>query len=193
MIDIIKVRRDLHQIPELGFKELKTQKYLLNILKNYCCKITLVKTGIIAFFDNHKESSLAYRTDMDGLNIQEKNNVDYKSHLNMHACGHDGHMALALGLCDYLNDHYQEYSHNFVIIFQPSEESFGGSKAIIDSKILDTYHVNKIIAIHLFPKLPKVSSLLVELYFLLQEKLTIILKEKAFMLLIKKDISIVLM
>lgn len=155
MIDIIKVRRDLHQIPELGFKELKTQKYLLNILKNYCCKITLVKTGIIAFFDNHKESSLAYRTDMDGLNIQEKNNVDYKSHLNMHACGHDGHMALALGLCDYLNDHYQEYSHNFVIIFQPSEESFGGSKAIIDSKILDTYHVNKIIAIHLFPKLPK--------------------------------------
>ncbi len=155
MIDIIKIRRDLHQIPELGFKEFKTQKYILNILKNYCCSITLIKTGIIAFFDNQKKSSLAYRSDMDGLNIQETNSVDYKSQNNMHACGHDAHMALAIGLCDYLNEHYQEYSQNFVIIFQPSEESFGGSKLVIDSKILDTYHVNKVIAIHLFPKLPK--------------------------------------
>ncbi len=155
MIDIIKVRRDLHQIPELGLKEYKTQQYILKILEKYRCYIYTIKTGIIAFFDNNKDHSIAYRCDMDGLPIKEENIVDYKSHFNMHACGHDGHMAIAIGLCDYLNKHYQEYSHNFVIIFQPSEEIFGGSKLILDSKILERLNVKKIIGIHLFPKLEK--------------------------------------
>lgn len=156
MIDLIKTRRDLHQIPELGFKEYNTQKYIVNALSKMNCKLFLINTGVVAFFNNGKEKTLAYRSDMDGLAIKEENEVEYKSKNDcMHACGHDAHMALALGICDYLNDHYHEYPHNFAIIFQPSEEVFGGSKLILDSNILSELKVDKIIGIHLFPKLEK--------------------------------------
>ena len=156
MIDLIKTRRDLHQIPELGFKEYNTQRYIVNALSKMNCKLFLINTGVVAFFNNGKEKTLAYRSDMDGLAIKEENEVEYKSKNDcMHACGHDAHMALALGICDYLNDHYHEYPHNFAIIFQPSEEVFGGSKLILDSNILSELKVDKIIGIHLFPKLEK--------------------------------------
>lgn len=153
MIDLIKIRRDLHKIPELGFKEFNTQKYILNILKNYRCKIYQIKTGILAFFDNNQKTTLVYRCEMDALNIKEENDVLYKSsNSNMHACAHDGHMAIALGLCTYLNTNSQ-FKENIGILFQPSEESYGGSLEIINSNILDHINTSKIIGIHFFPKL----------------------------------------
>ena len=69
MFDVIKIRRDLHKIPELGFNEYKTQNYILNILKNYQCKIYKINTGIIAHFSFNKNKSIVYRCDMDALKI----------------------------------------------------------------------------------------------------------------------------
>lgn len=156
MIDLIKIRRELHQIPELGFQEYQTSDYIIKKICNYHCQVIQINTGVIAFFDNHKEQTLAYRCEMDALPIIEKNKVIYASkNNNMHACAHDGHMAIAIGVIDYLNNHYSEYEHNFAIIFQPSEEIYGGSKTIIDSNILFKLKIKNIIAIHFFPKLRK--------------------------------------
>lgn len=155
MIDLIKIRHDLHQIPELGFEEFSTQEYILNIISKYRCKIKTIGTGIIAFFDNKQSSTLIYRCEMDALKIKEENNIPYRStNNNMHACAHDAHMSLAIGLCDYLNTH-NNFKENIAILFQPSEEGYGGSKKIIESNYLDEINTSKIIAIHFFPKLEK--------------------------------------
>ncbi len=155
MIDVIKIRRDLHKLPELGFKEYNTQKYILDILKNFKCKIHKINTGLLAHFSFNKNKSIVYRCDMDALKIKEANDVYYKSqNNNMHACGHDAHMAIALGLCDYFNNK-KDNPYDIGILFQPSEESYGGSKSILDSNILDRINTKYIVGLHLFPKLEK--------------------------------------
>lgn len=149
-------RMDLHQIPELGFKEFKTQEYILNHLKGYDCKIEIINTGILCFFDNKKTCTEAFRCDMDALPIEEKNNIPYKSQTKglMHACGHDGHMAMMLGLADFLNLNYKNYNHNFLLIFQPSEEENCGARSIIATNFIERYNVKCIFGFHLWPGLP---------------------------------------
>lgn len=153
---IIEYYKDLHQIPEPGFKEFKTQKYILDKLKTLNCKIIeLEPTGIIAFFDYGSKDSIAFRCEMDALEILERNDFDYKStHQGyMHACGHDGHMAMILGLALKLDS--IKCPKNIVLIFQPSEEKYGGALSIINSKILDTLNVTEIYGIHLWPNIKK--------------------------------------
>ncbi|MBS1477352.1 MAG: hypothetical protein HP024_05385, partial [Acholeplasmatales bacterium] len=72
-MNITKYREDLHQIPEIGFNEYKTQEYILKIVKNYDCSIQTVKTGVLCFFNNNAKKTLAFRSDMDALKIEEKN------------------------------------------------------------------------------------------------------------------------
>ncbi len=149
-------RIDLHQIPELGFEEHQTQQYILNHIKDFDCKIELVKTGILCFFDNNKKKTEAFRCDMDALPIEEENDVFYKSKNKgvMHACGHDGHMAMMLGLADYLNQNYKKYNHNFLLIFQPSEEENCGARTILASDFINRYNVSCLFGFHLWPSLP---------------------------------------
>ena len=99
--EIIQYRRDLHQIPELGFYVYKTSAYVQNILAGLACEVEqIVKTGLIAYFDFGREETVAFRADMDALPIQEETGLPYASTHEgcMHACGHDGHMAGLLGL-----------------------------------------------------------------------------------------------
>ena len=149
-----KYRRDLHQIPELGFEEYKTKEYLLNVLEEYNCEITEIKTAILAFFEAKKarySGTVAFRCDMDGLPTIEESNVSYRSkHPGiMHACGHDGHMAMLLGLAGELEN--IDLPYNVLLIFQPAEESPGGAKTIVESEILEKYDVKRIFALHLGP------------------------------------------
>lgn len=155
MTDIIKYRQDLHQIPELGFNEYKTQEYILNIIKNYNCRIKIIKTGILCFFDNNANKTIGFRTDMDALMIEEKNDIPFKSiHKGiMHACGHDGHMAMMLSLAGYLNEHYKEYDKNFLLIFQPSEEENCGAKTILATNFIKKYNVKALFGFHVWPNL----------------------------------------
>lgn len=151
-----KYRTDLHQIPELGFEEFETKAYILSQIKDYSCKIHEVgKTGLIVFFDNQEETTIAFRTDMDALPVTEENDVWYKSKHEgkMHACGHDGHMAMMLVFAKYLNENIQSLPKNVCLVFQPSEENRAGAHLIEKSNILEDYSVKAIFGMHLWPGL----------------------------------------
>jgi len=153
MIDLKKFRLDLHQIPELGFEEFKTQAYILNTIKELDCTIQTVDTGIVLYFDNKAECTIAFRADMDALQIQEATGLEFAStHTGkMHACGHDGHMAILLGLAHWLNENGSTLNKNVVLVFQPSEERNAGANRVIDSGILQGLNVEAIFGLHLWP------------------------------------------
>ena len=149
-------RRDLHRIPEIAFEEHETHDYILSVLNKFNCTIhEVAPTGIIAYFDFGRENTIAFRSDMDALYIEEENDTDYVSeHKNlMHACGHDGHMAALLAFAEYLNANQAE--NNVVLVFQPAEESILGADLIIKSGILDNYKVCAVFGFHLWPNLEK--------------------------------------
>ncbi len=151
-------RMALHQIPELGFHEFKTKEYLYEQIKNCGGVIHEIDaTGLLVYFDQHQDTTIAFRTDIDALPIAEATGLPFAStHPGfMHACGHDGHMAMLLGLTDYIATHRQEMQHNIVLIFQPSEEIAGGAESVIRSGWLEHYKVQAIFGFHLWPGLPE--------------------------------------
>ena len=151
-MNLEKDYKELHKIPEIGFKEFKTKEYILNRLKKLNVKIFEVgETGIIAYFDYRSDKTIAFRAELDGLNIKEENDVEYKStHDNfMHACGHDAHMSIALSLCDYLNEHI--CPNNVCVIFQPSEEIYGGALEVVNNNFFKQLCIKEIYALHLWP------------------------------------------
>lgn len=153
MIDLKNFRMDLHQIPELGFEESKTQTYILNAVSELNCTIQTVETGVILYFNHKADRTIAFRADMDGLPIHEATGLAFESthEGKMHACGHDGHMAILLGLAHWLNHHGNQLDKNIVLVFQPSEERDAGANAIINSGILQKYHVEAIFGLHIWP------------------------------------------
>lgn len=159
--DIIGYRRDLHQIPELGFYVYKTSAYVKNILSQLSCEISeIVKTGVLAYFDFGCEKTVAFRADMDALPIQEETGAPYASlHEGcMHACGHDGHMAIMLGFARLLNKYKKEGKKlgcNALLLFQPAEETIDGALKICGTHIFDNYNIKAIFGLHLWPMLSK--------------------------------------
>ena len=154
MNEMIQDYKNLHMIPEEGFKEFMTHSYILDKLKKLKCKIYELKpTGIIAFFDYNAKESIAFRCELDGLNILEENEIEYKSvnHGYMHACGHDGHMSILLSLAKHLSEN--KYHKNVCCIFQPSEEKYGGALCVINNPIFQSLNIKEIYALHLTPKL----------------------------------------
>ncbi len=150
------IRKELHQIPELGRCEFKTKAYILNVAKSLKCKIMEVaKTGVILYFDCKKEHTLCFRADMDGLKIEEKTCLDFSSQHKgyMHACGHDGHMAMLLSFALWASDHLDELKYNIVCLFQPSEEDNAGAMDVLHTGILDELKVEKIFGMHIWPNL----------------------------------------
>jgi hippurate hydrolase len=165
---IIEFRRALHRIPELDFDLPRTRAYLTNVLTPLGCEIRdLGKAGFTAFFDNHQEATLAFRSDMDAIPIEEPDGgCAFRSeHAGaMHACGHDGHMAMLLGFATWLHAHTHihtskesaaEVKTNVLLIFQAAEETTGGAQLICQSGVLKDYGVSKIYGIHLWPGQPK--------------------------------------
>jgi len=132
---MINHRRELHKIPELGYNEFKTSAYVQKVLKSLGYKFETVGTGIIVNIKGtNPKKTIGFRADMDALPIQELNEIDYKSRHKgiMHACGHDGHMAILLGFAKYLSTNPP--LNNVVLVFQPAEELFGlGAKQMVDS------------------------------------------------------------
>ena len=153
MKDIVRWRRELHQIPELGLKEYKTAQYLRNelTLMGYHYE-EILDTGTLVYIDHHQKETLAFRSDIDALPIKEKNDIDFKSTHDgcMHACGHDGHMSALLGLAKELRT-VEDAPYNYLLIFQPAEEAPGAAKDIVESGIFDKYHVKTIFGMHLMP------------------------------------------
>lgn len=154
----VKIRRGLHQIPELGFKEFKTQAYLLEYLSSLPqdrLEIKTWKTGIFVRVKGmNPKKTIGYRADIDGLPITETTGLEFKSlhEGQMHACGHDFHMSIALGLISYFVAHPIE--DHLLFIFQPAEEGPGGAEPMLKTDIMQQWKPDMIIALHIAPEYP---------------------------------------
>lgn len=156
---LVEWRRSLHQHPELGFREQLTAAFVSQKLQEWGIEhqTGIAQTGIVATLrGNQPGSVLAIRADMDALPIQEENQVPYRSQHDgvMHACGHDGHTAIALGTAYYLSQHPESFSGTVKFIFQPAEEGPGGAKPMIEAGVLRNPDVDAIIGLHLWNNLP---------------------------------------
>lgn len=159
-MDLVKIRRDLHQIPELGFKELKTQAYLKSIIMKLPqdhLEVVEWQTGLAVKVSGTAPTKLiGWRTDIDGLPITEETGLSYAStyHGRMHACGHDIHMANALGLLEKLA--VKPIKDDVVILFQPAEEGPGGALPFREwlKAEMPTFLPDRIFALHIAPEMP---------------------------------------
>ncbi|MDO9628578.1 MAG: M20 family metallopeptidase [Acholeplasmataceae bacterium] len=148
-------RRDLHQIPELAFDLYMTSEYVKKELESmgYETKST-AKTGLIAVKKGKSDEAIAFRSDMDALPVKELTGASFlsKHEGKMHACGHDGHMAMLLGFAEYVSK-LKDLNKTIVFIFQPAEEGPGGAKIIIEEGVFEKYNIQHIFGIHLYPGL----------------------------------------
>lgn len=135
MKSFIEIRRDLHRIPELGFQEFKTQHYLLDTITSFIqpyMRIVKWRTGFIVVIEGtNPQIKLGWRTDIDGLPVKEQTKLPYASQHDgyMHACGHDMHMTLAVGLAYRFSQVQPEQT--VLIYFQPAEEGPGGAEPML--------------------------------------------------------------
>ena len=155
---LVEWRRQFHQYPELGFQEILTAEFISEKLSQWKIehKTNIAKTGILATIQsNHPGKVLAIRADIDALPIQEENKLSYCSKHDgiMHACGHDGHTAIALGIAHYLTHNRDQWQGTVKIIFQPAEESPGGAKPMIEEGVLSNPDVDAIVGLHLWNNL----------------------------------------
>jgi N-acetyldiaminopimelate deacetylase len=154
----VAIRRDLHQIPELGFQEFKTQQYILdylNRLPENRVEVRTWKTGVVVKINGkNPEKTIAYRTDIDGLPITEETDLPFQSRHpgKMHACGHDFHMSIALGVLTHFVKN--PIDDNLLFLFQPAEEGPGGAEPMLNSGVLDGWEPDMIFALHIAPEYP---------------------------------------
>lgn len=154
---VVNHRRALHRIPELGDQLPETTAYVRSVLEALPCRVTCPTTGsVCAYFDVGKPETAAFRADMDALPITETTHLACASvHPGiMHACGHDGHTAMALSLAEYAAEHLAELPRNLLLLFQPAEETTGGALPLCETGILEAHHTTRIFGLHLWPKLP---------------------------------------
>lgn len=157
--EMIQIRRDFHQHPELGFEEKGTARIISKYLTNLGLKVQtgIAGTGVVGLLSGKNPgNTLLVRADMDALPIQEQKEVQYKSQNNgvMHACGHDGHMAIALTVAKILSHRRKEFSGHIKFVFQPAEEGPGGAKPMIDAGVMKGPKVDAAIGLHLWNNLP---------------------------------------
>ncbi len=149
--------RALHRIPELGRNLPMTLAYLKKALEGLPCRVFSPMEGALcAFFDFGAPGTLAVRADMDGLPIREETGLPWASRQEgaMHACGHDGHMAMVLDLARRLSREGLP-KNNILLVFQPAEESGGGARDLCRTGVFRAFRVGAILGLHLWPGLPK--------------------------------------
>ncbi len=148
-------RRDLHQIPELGFDLNLTSAYIYKTLVEMGYHpISMAKTGWVIQKKGKSQKSILFRTDMDALPVFEQTDVSFQSRHQgkMHACGHDGHMSMMLGFAKYVSS-LEHLNKSVVMIFQPAEEGPGGAKVMIDEGLFQMFEIEAVYGIHLYPGL----------------------------------------
>jgi amidohydrolase len=153
------IRRDLHKNPELGFQEFRTASIISGSLINYSFHVTekVGKTGVIGVLDTGRPGkSLLMRFDMDALPVQEENINDYSSQNPgvMHACGHDGHVAVGLTVAKILSENINSFNGKFIIVFQPAEEGLGGAESMLTEHIIENLKPDAALAFHLWNEKP---------------------------------------
>ena len=169
---LTKFRRDLHRIPELSFDLPETTRYVRSVLADLSCEVTEPCESCVCAYFNVDEAcgrvaggpATAIRADMDALPINENSGVSFCSTKpgHMHACGHDGHMAMALAAACWVNDVLAQVRagaacplpRNVLFVFQPAEETTGGARTVCESGVFERYHADRIFGFHVWPDLP---------------------------------------
>ena len=149
---IIDWRRDFHQFPELSFQEHRTGDVIADELRSMGLepKVKVGKTGVTADLKFGNGPVIGLRADMDALPIQETSGLPFSSQNDgvMHACGHDGHMAMLLGAAKALTQKDNQYNGTVRFIFQPAEEGEGGARYMIEDGCLEG--IDEIYGIHVW-------------------------------------------
>jgi amidohydrolase len=152
--EIVSIRRDLHQHPELGFQEVRTARIVAEKLGalGYEVVTGVGKTGVVGLLSGGQpgERTVLLRFDMDALPIQEENDVPYRSQTPgvMHACGHDAHVAVGIGVATLLARHRDRFRGTVKLMFQPAEEGLGGANAMIRDGVLKGPDVDVALGLH---------------------------------------------
>lgn len=163
MPGVIADRRHLHQHPELGFQEFETARLVAERLESMGVediRTGIAVTGVTGLIKGTKpggpEKVVLVRADMDALPILEENEVDYRSKVDgkMHACGHDAHTSMLLGVGRLLLDRRNEFSGTVKLLFQPAEEGGGGARVMIEEGVLDDPPVDLVFGQHVISDLP---------------------------------------
>ncbi|WP_348923076.1 N-acetyldiaminopimelate deacetylase [Enterococcus rotai] len=155
---LIEIRRQLHQIPEIGLEEEKTQKRLLEIIllidKEFI-EYKTWRTGIMVFVHGkNPQKTIGWRADIDGLPIAEEVLSDFQSEHEgyMHACGHDFHMTIGLGLLEQMS--VEQPENNYLFLFQPAEENEAGGMLMYEAGAFGTWLPDEFYGLHVNPELP---------------------------------------
>jgi amidohydrolase len=153
------LRRDFHRHPELGFQEIRTAGIVTRELRTLGLEVTtqVAETGVVALVEGERPGpTIMLRFDMDALPIQEQNSCDYASQTagKMHACGHDGHVAVGLTVARMLNGHRSELAGVVKFVFQPAEEGLGGAERMIAAGVLTNPVPQACLGMHLWNEKP---------------------------------------
>jgi len=157
---VIAMRRDLHRIPETGFQEAKTSAYVAERLEKLNLEVQkgIATYGIVGLLKSGKPGpTLMIRADMDALPITEETGLAFAStHPGcMHACGHDSHMAMALGAASVLRALKDRFRGNVKFVFQPAEEGPGGAQPMIAAGVMKNPAVDYCLGCHLWAERPE--------------------------------------
>lgn len=149
--ELIDIRRDLHENPELGFDLFRTSQKVKDFLSKEGIEFyETAQTGICAIIRGKGEKTVALRADMDALPLQDKKTCGYVSKVNgkMHACGHDAHTTILLGAAKVLNSIKEVIPGNVKLFFEPAEETTGGASIMIKEGVLENPKVDAVIGLH---------------------------------------------
>jgi amidohydrolase len=151
--EVIELRRHFHRHPEVSFSEHDTSKRLGDRLQELGLELKPcpTETGVVAILDTGRPGkTVMLRADIDALPIHEESGVDFASKADgrMHACGHDAHMGIMVGVARTLVDRIWDVSGRYLFVFQPAEEIVSGAKAMIARGLLDDHHPDSVIGLH---------------------------------------------
>ena len=160
--ELVEWRRDFHRHPELGFQEVRTAGVVAAHLQELGLEVStgVGKTGVIAMVEPDEaqadSETVLLRFDMDALPILEETGLPFASENAgvMHACGHDGHTAIGMGVAQLLTRHRNELPGRVKLVFQPAEEGLGGARAMIEDGALDEPQPAAAYGLHLWSRLP---------------------------------------
>ncbi len=155
--DVIDVRRDLHMHPELGFEEHRTAGIAASRLRDYGYEVHegIAHTGVVGVLRSQRPGrTIMLRADMDALPIHEETHHRFGSRIDgkMHACGHDGHVAILLGAAQLIAQHRNELAGTICIVFQPAEEGKGGARVMVEEGLIERFGIERAYGLHLSSK-----------------------------------------
>jgi len=155
---MVEVRRYLHRHPELSKEEHNTQKYIMHKLKEESIPCyAIADTGVVGIIEGRRNGRVVgIRADIDALPIMEESDKEYCSGNKgvMHACGHDAHTAILLGVAKAFNSIREQLDGSIKLFFQPAEETTGGAKRMVEEGCMENPEVDYVIGLHVMPYIP---------------------------------------